>query len=249
MTCVVLYTGPYHEDIDRKKSFMRTTRRTAEFVWNCAKKTGKRRTKVCKSTGALTERLQGVLDSLMLIAICLLMLSTVLIFLPSMTWPNGDCAHRQVLVPVLVYGHNLRNSPECNYFGEATVEHHRGRGALGDSIVDIGGNFQRHQSFGRRVHCCAPIIDSADVLRQAVWNPKIKQGAKVDKCANPLLSQCHAFLHADIYMSVDTCYYLSDKQLYDIAVKVPSFFSNMESRVNEMTLTLAKPLPLQMEEL
>lgn len=89
------------------------------------------------------------------------------------------------------------------------------------TIVDVGGNMDRHVRKGRTskksnpIHSCNPILDSADVLRSLNH-----QGHK-NTCKH-IAQDCTCVSDVGIYLSVDSLYYLQVEDISKMCMKALS---------------------------
>jgi len=80
-------------------------------------------------------------------------------------------------------------------------------------ILDIGGNPSRAQEYRRRVHCCNPILDQADVLRAASRPHRLP----VTTCCHRAEDcQCYQF---DIAISSHSLYYQTPEQISQVLIR------------------------------
>nr|WRQ65287.1 polyprotein [Tolivirales sp.] len=79
----------------------------------------------------------------------------------------------------------------------------------GASIVDIGGNANRHSSAGRQIHSCNPILCPEDAVRRHPSN--YANGA--DYC-NQRSEECG--ITPDVYLAVHSLYYLKPEEVLNL---------------------------------
>jgi hypothetical protein len=86
---------------------------------------------------------------------------------------------------------------------------------LRGELVDVGGNYSRHSKYNRTIHCCTPILDTADRAREHARS-KFPLGTHVSRCKTAwTLGRHHDF--TDVFMFIDVCYYIPRSDIYALA--------------------------------